>query len=124
MWTVPQMADDVEELLLVQQLIEQDVVVYRPDVLRHFAEGGDYGLEDRRSQLRHVDRPVLVLSGEHDRTTAPASAHDLAQLSRTPRRPSCATPSRAPRLPLPRLGRFRGARAACRARAAAASHAR
>jgi pimeloyl-ACP methyl ester carboxylesterase len=65
---------------LVQQLIEQDVVVYRPDVLRHFATGGEYGLEDWRSELRHVDKPVLVLSGEHDRTTAPASAHELAEL--------------------------------------------
>jgi pimeloyl-ACP methyl ester carboxylesterase len=65
---------------LVAQLIEMDRVVYRPDVLRHFAAGGEYGLEDWRSELTRVEQPVLVLSGEHDRTTAPTSAHELAQL--------------------------------------------
>lgn len=65
---------------LVRWLIENDQVVYRPDVLRHFAEGGEYGLSDWRPQLRKVDKPVLVLTGEYDRTTSPASAHELAQL--------------------------------------------
>jgi pimeloyl-ACP methyl ester carboxylesterase len=49
-------------------------------VLRHFAEGGEYGLSDWRLELRKVDQPVLVLTGEYDRTTSPASAHELAQL--------------------------------------------
>jgi pimeloyl-ACP methyl ester carboxylesterase len=64
----------------VRWLIENDRVVYRPEVLRHFAAGGEYGLEDWRSELRNVDQPVLVLSGEHDRTTSLASAHELAEL--------------------------------------------
>jgi pimeloyl-ACP methyl ester carboxylesterase len=65
---------------VVKWLIDNDRVVYRPEVLRHFAADGEYGLEDRRDELRQVERPVLVLSGEHDRTTSPASAHELAEL--------------------------------------------
>jgi pimeloyl-ACP methyl ester carboxylesterase len=65
---------------IVQWLIDNDRVVYRPEVLRHFAADGEYGLEDRRHELRQVERPVLVLSGEYDRTTSPASAHELAEL--------------------------------------------
>jgi pimeloyl-ACP methyl ester carboxylesterase len=65
---------------LVRWLIENDRVVYRPDVLRHFAADGEYGLEDWREQLRAVRKPVLVLSGEHDRTTPASSAHELAEL--------------------------------------------
>ena len=65
---------------LVELLIEQDRVVYRPDVLRHFAADGTYGHEDWREKLRRVDVPTLVLSGELDRTTAAASAHELAEL--------------------------------------------
>ena len=48
---------------LVQWLIENDRVVYRPEVLRHFATGGEYGLTDLRGTLRSFHRPVLVLSG-------------------------------------------------------------
>jgi proline iminopeptidase len=55
---------------MIAQLIEQDRIVYRPEVLRHFAADGDYGLADRRPELCVRDVPVLVLSGEHDRTTA------------------------------------------------------
>jgi 3-oxoadipate enol-lactonase len=47
-------------------------------VLRHFAAGGEYGLVDQREALRSLERPVLVLSGAHDRTTPAASAHELA----------------------------------------------
>ena len=65
---------------LVEWLIEHDRIVYRPDVLRHFASDGTYGLEDWRDELRGVDVPTLVLSGELDRTTAAASAHELAEL--------------------------------------------
>ncbi len=64
---------------LVAWLNENDHVVYRPEVLRHFAQGGDYGLVDSRDALRSFDRPVLVVSGAHDRTTPAASAHELAQ---------------------------------------------
>jgi pimeloyl-ACP methyl ester carboxylesterase len=65
---------------LVAWLVENDETVFRPEVLRHFAAGGDYGMQDLRPALREVRKPVLVLSGEHDRTTAPSSAHELAQL--------------------------------------------
>jgi pimeloyl-ACP methyl ester carboxylesterase len=65
---------------LVEWLIANDRVVYQPEVLRHFAADGDYGLEDWRDELRSVEKPVLVLSGEHDRTTPAASAHELAEL--------------------------------------------
>lgn len=65
---------------LVSWLMENDRTVYRPEVLRHFAAGGDYGMQDLRESLRELRKPVLVLSGEHDRTTSPASAHELAEL--------------------------------------------
>lgn len=65
---------------LVAWLNENDRVVYRPDVLRHFAAGGDYGMEDLRDELGTCTEPVLVLSGAHDRTTPAASAHELAVL--------------------------------------------
>ena len=63
---------------LVQWLIDHDEVVYRPEVLRHFATGGEYGLVDQRDVLRSSSRPVLVLSGAEDRTTPAASAQELA----------------------------------------------
>ena len=65
---------------LVEQLIAEDEIVFRPEVLRHFATGGEYGLEDLREPLRRVEVPTLVLAGRHDRTTAATSAHELAQL--------------------------------------------
>jgi pimeloyl-ACP methyl ester carboxylesterase len=55
-------------------------IVFRPEVLRHFASGGEYGLVDNRERLRQRRLPVLVLSGELDRTTPAASAHRLAQI--------------------------------------------
>ncbi len=63
---------------LLARLIAEDAVVYRPEVLRHFATGGDYGLVDQRAALARSDTPVLVVSGAHDRTTPAASAHALA----------------------------------------------
>jgi pimeloyl-ACP methyl ester carboxylesterase len=63
---------------LVAWLIENDRVVYRPEILRHFAEGGEYGMTDLRAELAKVQRPVLILSGAHDRTTPAASARELA----------------------------------------------
>lgn len=65
---------------LVAWLVENDHVAYRPEVLRHFATDGDYGLVDQRDALRSVDRPVLVVSGAHDRTTPAASAHELVEV--------------------------------------------
>jgi len=62
---------------LVAWLREHDDVVYRPEVLRHFAAGGEYGLTDQRETLRSFTRPVLVLSGADDRTTPAASAQEL-----------------------------------------------
>ena len=37
---------------LVAELVEADRVVYRPEVLRHFAAGGEYGMLDLREELR------------------------------------------------------------------------
>lgn len=65
---------------LVAELVAADRVVYRPEVLRHFAAGGEYGMLDLREQLRRVTRPTLVLSGARDRTTLASSAHELAQI--------------------------------------------
>src|SRR6478609_860513 len=65
---------------LVAQLIEADEVVYRTDVLRHFAGGGDYGMLDLRDELRGVMKPTLIVSGAYDRTTPAASAHELVTL--------------------------------------------
>jgi proline iminopeptidase len=63
---------------VVRWLIDNDRVVYRPEVLRHFATGGEYGLADQRDVLRSFTRPVLVLSGALDRTTPAADAQELA----------------------------------------------
>jgi proline iminopeptidase len=52
--------------------------VFSPEVLRHFADAG-YGAFDFVPDLRRVDRPVLVIVGEHDRTTTPRAAHVLAE---------------------------------------------
>ncbi len=65
---------------LVAALVAADRVVYRPDVLRHFATEGDYGMLDLREELRSVTCPTLILSGAHDRTTPAASAHELTAI--------------------------------------------
>ena len=65
---------------LVAELVAADRVVYRPEVLRHFATGGEYGMLDLREELRSVTRPTLILSGAHDRTTPAASAHELTAI--------------------------------------------
>jgi proline iminopeptidase len=52
--------------------------VFSPDVLRHFADAG-YGAFDFVPDLRRVDRPVLVIVGEHDRTTTPRAARVLTE---------------------------------------------
>jgi pimeloyl-ACP methyl ester carboxylesterase len=64
---------------LVEWLRENDRVVYRPEVLRHFATDGEYGLLDLRPVLDTFTRPVLVLSGEHDRTTPATAAQELVE---------------------------------------------
>ena len=53
-----------------------DDIVFSPDVLRHFAQAG-YGNFDYRPDLRRIDRPTLVIVGEHDRTTTPRAARVL-----------------------------------------------
>jgi pimeloyl-ACP methyl ester carboxylesterase len=65
---------------LVAELVAADRVVYRPEVLRHFAAGGEYGMLDLRVELGQMEKPTLVLSGAADRTTPAASAHELAVL--------------------------------------------
>ena len=62
---------------LIAEQIANDRVVYRPEILRHASADGLYGLEDYRDALRTVTSPTLILSGEHDRTTAARSAHEL-----------------------------------------------
>jgi proline iminopeptidase len=47
-----------------------------PDVLRHFANAG-YGDFDYRPKLGTVQKPTLVVVGEHDRTTTPRAARVL-----------------------------------------------
>jgi proline iminopeptidase len=47
-----------------------------PEVLRYFANAG-YGDFDYRPKLAQVDKPTLVIVGEHDRTTTPRAARVL-----------------------------------------------
>jgi proline iminopeptidase len=77
---VPFHAADPEGEAVRQMQQSSGEIVFRPEVLRHFASGGEYGLVDNRERLRHRRLPVLVLSGELDRTTPAASAHRLAEL--------------------------------------------
>lgn len=53
-----------------------DDTVGSPEVLRHFANAG-YGDFDYRPKLANVDKPTLVIVGEHDRTTTPRAARVL-----------------------------------------------
>ena len=47
-----------------------------PEVLRYFANMG-YGAFDYRPRLKDVDKPTLVIVGEHDRTTTTRAARVL-----------------------------------------------
>ena len=47
-----------------------------PEVLRHFANAG-YGNFDYRPNLGRVDKPTLVIVGEHDRTTTARASRVL-----------------------------------------------
>lgn len=51
--------------------------IYSPEVLRVFADAGYGGIEveDRLGSVRH---PVLVISGQHDRTCVPAGGKAIA----------------------------------------------
>jgi proline iminopeptidase len=53
-----------------------DGTLYAPEVIRHFANAG-YGEFDYVPHLRRIDRPTLVVVGEHDRTTTPRAARAL-----------------------------------------------
>ena len=50
--------------------------VASPEVLRYFASAG-YGDFDYRLELKDVEKPTLVIVGEHDRTTTPRAARVL-----------------------------------------------
>jgi pimeloyl-ACP methyl ester carboxylesterase len=89
---------------LVAQLAADDRVVYRPEVLRHFAADGEYGMLDLREELRRVERPTLVLSGAHDRTTPAVSAHELVSI--LPRCEEVILPGSAHMLPYEEPERF------------------
>ena len=47
-----------------------------PEVLRHFSNAG-YGDFDYRPNLGRVDKPTLVVVGDHDQTTTPRAARVL-----------------------------------------------
>lgn len=47
-----------------------------PEVLRHFANAG-YGDFDYRPKLGTIQKPTLIIVGEHDRTTTPRAARVL-----------------------------------------------
>ena len=53
-----------------------DDTVGSPEVLRYFASAG-YGDFDFRPRLRDVQRPTLIVVGDHDRTTTPRAARVL-----------------------------------------------
>jgi proline iminopeptidase len=53
-----------------------DETVGSPEVLRYFASTG-YGAFDYRPKLKEVDKPTLVIVGEHDRTTTPRASRVL-----------------------------------------------
>jgi pimeloyl-ACP methyl ester carboxylesterase len=53
-----------------------DDFVPSPEVLRHFAKVG-YGNFDYRPKLNDVEKPTLLIVGEHDRTTTPRAARTL-----------------------------------------------
>jgi proline iminopeptidase len=80
-----QTEDEVKELLRVQMPFHfagapppgyGEETIGTPDVLRHFANAG-YGDFDYPSDLDRVDKPTLVIVGEHDRTTTPRAARVL-----------------------------------------------
>jgi proline iminopeptidase len=56
---------------------ERDDTVYAPEVLAHFA-GEGYGGFELLDHLRWVSRPVLLITGRHDRTCTVAGAEDIA----------------------------------------------
>src|SRR5581483_3771650 len=51
--------------------------VYSPEVLRVFADAG-YGGIEVEDKLGEVQRPVLVISGKHDRTCVPEGGKAIA----------------------------------------------
>ena len=53
-----------------------DDTIGSPEVLRYFASAG-YGDFDYRPKLATVEKPSLVIVGEHDRTTTPRAARVL-----------------------------------------------
>ncbi len=77
-----QTEDELKELLRIQMPFHfhgeppagyGDDIVGTPDVLRHFANVG-YGDFDYTPKLADLNKPALVVVGEHDRTTTPRAA--------------------------------------------------
>lgn len=77
--------EELKELLRVQMPFHfhgepppgyAEDTVGSPEVLRHFANAG-YGDFDYRPKLGLVDKPTLIIVGEHDRTTTPRAARIL-----------------------------------------------
>jgi len=77
--------DELAELMRVQMPFHfhheppagfAEETVWSPEVLRHFARAG-YGDFDFVPTLGRVRKPVLVIVGEHDRTTTPRAARVL-----------------------------------------------
>ena len=73
---------------LVRALLENvGEIVFRPEVLRHFASGGEYGLVDNRERLSELGYPCSC-------SRASSTARRLPP-RRTGWRSSCPTPTRS-----------------------------
>ena len=74
--------DAVDELLRIEErLAAFEPEHLREQVARSWAEETTVETAEEAAQLTR-DIPVLVLSGEHDRTTPAAAAHRLAEILR------------------------------------------
>ncbi len=56
--------------------VQADTTVYAPEVLAHFASDG-YGAFEWVDHLRWIRKPMLVISGRHDRTCTLARSREI-----------------------------------------------